>query len=354
MKLKKINFAKPLLAAGIAFQVVWYVLLWARFVSSPELKGADFISFYTAGLIAKSGHISQIYDLQLQHDIQQNVVGKQIGPEEFLPFLHPPFLVPLQSLITSSNYAASYQRWSLVLLAFVGIGAYILWRLLRAKGWDHKARTSAVLTTILFYPIFISILKGQDTAFLLIGALLWLYGLAYQDDRLAGLSLSLALIRPQVAIVLAIPFLFKRQRILVWFFFGAIVLLIYSVLLVGIEGVQSFITTLFVSAGGEGYGLNQSVMFNFTGLALRLFPQIDPIVIRWLAWGLFAAAVVGLSVLWKVSASIRLRHLGLAVVTSLFVAPHLHYHELALLVIPLLGLGLAGVTAGRLTVPRAA
>lgn len=354
MKLKKINFVKPLLAAGIAFQVVWYVLLWARFVSSPELKGADFISFYTAGLIAKSGPISQIYDLQLQHDIQQNVVGKQIGPEEFLPFLHPPFLVPLQSLITSSNYAASYQRWSLVLLAFVGIGAYILWRLLRAKGWDHKATTSAVLTTILFYPIFISILKGQDTAFLLIGALLWLFGLAYQDDRLAGLGLSLTLIRPQIAIVLAIPFLFKRRKVFWWFCAGAAALGLLSLVMVGYSGVRDYLHILVVSAGGQEYGLNQSAMFNFTGLALRLVPSVDPSVIRWLAWGLFAAALVGLSVLWKVSPAIRIQHIGLAVVTSLFVAPHLYYHELTLLVIPLLGLGMAGVTAGRLMVPRAA
>lgn len=39
---------------------------------------------------------------------------------------------------------------------------------------------------------------------------------------------------------------------------------------------------------------------------------------------------------------------------TLSAAPHLHYHDLALLVVPLLGVGAAGVTAGRLTVPRAA
>jgi hypothetical protein len=65
-------------------------------------------------------------------------------------------------------------------------------------------------------------------------------------------------------------------------------------------------------------------------------------------------AVAGLSVFWKVSAAIRIQHIGLAVVTSLFVAPHLHYHDLALLAVPLVGLGIAGVTAGRLTVSRAA
>jgi len=46
------------------------------------------------------------------------------------------------------------------------------------------------------------------------------------------------------------------------------------------------------------------------------------------------------------SASIRLRHLSLVVVTSLFVAPHLHYHDLALLLLPILGFTIILVEAG--------
>jgi hypothetical protein len=42
------------------------------------------------------------------------------------------------------------------------------------------------------------------------------------------------------------------------------------------------------------------------------------------------------------------------VALSLFATPHLHYHDMALLAVSLVGLGIAGVLAGRLTVWRAA
>jgi len=127
---------------------------------------------------------------------------------------------------------------------------------------------------------------------------------------------------------------------------GGSALGLLSLAMVGLTGARDYLRILTISAGGQEYGLNQSAMFNFTGLALRLFPQIDPGLIRWLGWGLFATGMVGLSVLWKLSASIHLRHLGLAVVTSLFVAPHLHYHDLALLLLPILGFAIILVEAG--------
>jgi len=175
---------------------------------------------------------------------------------------------------------------------------------------------------------------------------LWL--LAHLDYPTAYIGYGLV----QIAIVLAIPFLFNRRKVFGWFCVGGAALGLLSLAMVGLTGVRDYLRILAVSAGGQGYGLSQSAMFNFTGLAFRLFPHVDPGMIRWLAWGLFAAGIVGLSVLWKVSPAIRLRHLGLAVLTSLFVAPHLHYHDLALLLLPILGFAIILVEAGVLRPER--
>ncbi len=348
MKSRRMDFKRLVLIGGVVFQVAWYLLLWTRFVASPELKGADFISFYTAGVIARSHQPSQIYDLQLQHDLQQEIVGKQISSTEFLPFLHPPFLVPLQELIAGSDYRVAYELWSLILLTFLAVAAILLWYMLRSRGWERKTSALAVISVILFYPTFISLLKGQDTAFLLMGAFLWLLGFMEEKDWLAGAGLALTMIRPQLALALAIPFLFKRRKIFLGFLLGGATLAVYSFLMLGMKGTQSFISTLFLSASGEGYGLNQAGMFNLTGMLLRLAPGLDPGIIQTIGWIFLATTLTGLCILWGRSKELGARHIALAVALSLLAAPHLHYHDLALLVIALAGLGLAGVRAGRL------
>jgi hypothetical protein len=117
---------------------------------------------------------------------------------------------------------------------------------------------------------------------------------------------------------------------------------------VGLGGVRDFITLLQISASGQGFGMNQNAMFNFTGMVLRVLPQVNINVVHIAAWGLFLAAAIGLSVWWKVSPEIRYRQIVLAVALSVFAAPHLHYHDLILLLIPVIGLMMVLVKTGRL------
>jgi len=339
--------------AALAFQVTWYALLWVSYVRDPQvLLGADFRAFYTAGRIARQEGFRWVYDLALEHRLQAEIAGHPLADKAVLIYIHPPLLLPVLCLLAHLDYPNAYIGYGLVQIAFVLAGFPVLFRMLRAKNWPRPQIWVLLVGVLLFQPLFISILKGQDTAFYLFGEILWLYGLLRDDDRMSGLGLSLTLIRPQIAVVLAIPFLFKRRKVFWWFCAGGAALGLLSLAMVGPGGAQDYLRILAISAGGQEYGLNQSAMFNFTGLALRLFPQIDPGLIRWLGWGLFATGIVGLSVLWKVSAVIRIRHLGLAVLTSLFVAPHLHYHDLALLLLPILGFAIILVEAGVLRPER--
>jgi hypothetical protein len=133
-----------------------------------------------------------------------------------------------------------------------------------------------------------------------------------------------------------------------------VVLGVYSFLQVGWTGMVDYLHILMLSASGEGYGISESTMFNFTGLLLRLAPRLGLGLVHAIGWGLFAAAMAGLCVLWSRSKTIGYHHIALAVAMSLFAAPHLHYHDLALLAVPLVGLGIAGVKAGGFRVSRAA
>ena len=332
-----------------------YSLLMASYVRMPgKLEGADFLTYYSVGRVARIDGLSHVYDLDLEAAAQAETAGIPLGKLQVLPPNHPPFLYPLLALLARLSYRKAYFCYALLLIILVAAGLPGLYRALRQSGWPRASVWTMLAGVLLFEPFFFSVLKGQDSALLLLGGLLWFSGLLRSDDCLAGLGLSLTLIRPQIALLLAVPFLFRRRKVFGWFCVGALALGLYSFIQVDWTGVKDYWHILTISAGGTGYGLAESFMFNFTGLILRLVPGLEIGLVHALGWGLFAAALVGLCILWGFSKTIGYRHIVLAVTLSLFAAPHLHYHDLALLVVPLLGLGMAGVAAGKLMVPCAA
>ncbi len=353
--MKRLRFGLLLLVVAVTLQVVWYALLMGFYVRTPgKLEAADFLMFYSVGRVAREYGLDRVYNLDLEAAAQSQTSGVALGPQQILPPNHPPFLYPLLGLLAGLDYRAAYFGYALVLVCFIVAGLPVLYRVLKQNDWSNIQAWVAIIGVFLFEPLFMSVLKGQDSALLLLGGLLWFSGLTQKDDRLAGLGLSLTLIRPQVALVLAVPFLFQRRRVFGWFCAGAAALGIYSFLQVGWTGMLDYFHILTASAGGRGYGMSEPAMFNFTGLLLRLAPRLDLGLVHTIGWGLFTLALAGLCVLWGLSKSIGYRHIALAVTLSLFVAPHLHYHDLALLAIPLIGLGLAVVPAGRLKVARLA
>lgn len=95
-----------------------------------------------------------------------------------------------------------------------------------------------------FYFVFSNLSKflgGQDTIFSLFGVLVWMIALLDNGDKEAGLGLALATLTPTVAGMLSIPFLFSRFRAGKWFILGTIVLGIYTIALVGVNGIIKFL-----------------------------------------------------------------------------------------------------------------
>jgi hypothetical protein len=353
--MKRVRFGLLLLIAAITLQLVWYALLMVLYVRTPgKLEGADFLFYYSVGTVARQDGLDAVYNLELESAAQAEITGLPIGVQQiFLPN-HPPFLYPVVLLLAGMDYRTAYFCFAAFLVLVVFAGLLSLGRSIKQIGWPNAQVRLLLAGVLLFEPLFMSVLKGQDSALLLLGGLLWFSGMMRKNDRLAGLGLALTLIRPQIALLLAVPFLFQKGKVFVWFCIGAAVLGLYSFLQVGWTGALDYLHILTISARGEGFGLNQDAMFNLTGLLLRLAPQLDIKFVQTLGWGLFVAALFGLCIWWKLSKSIGTSHIALAVTLSLFAAPHLHYHDLALLVVPLVGLGIAGSSSGRLTAWKAA
>jgi hypothetical protein len=340
---RRINLLLVLVTAGLVLQLFWEGWVWSLVVFQPDThKPSDFIAFYTAGRIAASGSYHLLYDVQTELQIQESVIGGALRVDQLLPFIHPPVLVPILQFICSPDYLASYWRWVLVSFIFFVGSAILMARILHSLQWTSGSRLLLLIAAISFYPVYASLLKGQDSTFLILGGMLWLVGMLRGKDWVAGLGLALTVIRPQIALILAVPFLFNRRKVFWWFVAGALLLALYSTWLVGVSGIKDFINMESLSAGGQGYGLNESYMFNSTGMLLRFFPAIQPGLLHGLTWAIFVATLAGLSILWKITPLIRMRELVLASCLSIFASPHLHFHDLGFLLIPIMGLIIIG------------
>jgi hypothetical protein len=271
--MKKINFRRVFLIAGLSSLVMIYLVLWMRMISNPaERTGADFIAFYSAGQIAQTEGAGHVYDPEVQKEVQETLVGFPLVPAQVLLYFHVPYIIPNLKTLFNHNYVISFICWDVLLLVFFITGLCFLGELQRQAGRRSTDIWVAGAGMVTFFPVFVSLMNGQDTAILFLGACLWLYGLGRSRDDLAGSGLALMTIRPQIALFLVIPFLFKKPKLFIWFCVGAGSLSALSLLILGMDGVRSFIKILGITAGGEWYGTNESAMVNLIGLLLRLVP----------------------------------------------------------------------------------
>jgi hypothetical protein len=311
-----------------------YSLIWRNVYQHPALEGVDFLIFYTAGTIARDGTPHLLYDIPTQQTIQQTIVDPDFVPGSLLPYNHPPFLLPIMGWMAGENYHASYLRWTLLLLLLLGACGLLITHLLHTQSWRTPQAVVAALGSLFFYPIFISLLKGQDTIFVLAGVLLWIWALQRQREALAGVAIVLATLRPQLALPLMLPMFVSRPRSRWWLVGSGLLLLLLSFVLIGWQGWRDFLHMLLLTAQGAGMGIHQDRMYNLSGLLLRLAPDLPPAIIRGSGWGGFLLACSLLSWLWwrrRAATHPPLPLLGLTLVLSLFASPHLHFHDVSLL-----------------------
>ena len=300
---------RPVAIAFIVLQIVLYAGAW-RTVAPKE---SDFPAFYSAARLWHEG--INPYDLEQQCNKQLPIRG-----EPCLPFAHPPVLLPLLSLISNEDFVVSYYRWAILLLVVVMACLIPLYKI--SNQWQLS------IQSILFLPIVIALALGQDTPFILFAVLCWLWLLGERRDFLAGLALSLSVLKPQLAILLGVPLLFARPRAFFGFAVGGFALLLFSFALVGKNGFSELLHIVRVMSHGEGFGVNPAVMISVTGLLARLG------LASW-TWVFFALALIAISVLWrKMGTTPPMLSTGIAI--SLFCAPHLHLHDLSLLSGPIL------------------
>ncbi|MBL8099148.1 MAG: DUF2029 domain-containing protein [Anaerolineales bacterium] len=331
---QKISWFEILALVLISVQIFLYAFMWLRLLNDPSIKTMDFISFYTTGRLMRMGEYQQIYNLDSQALIQNQIIGKTSAP---LIFAHPPHLNFLLAFIASEDYVSSYKVWSLLNVFVLLICATLIKRFFIKLNWDVRSAWLGAIGSITFFPIFISILGGQDTVYTLLGLLLWMFGLLNAKEIKAGFGLALATLSPTIAGALVLPLFASRRRAGIWFVIGMLLLTLHAFLLLGLQGIKDFIYLLGINSEAQVYGLDWSKMYNLFGLLIRSFPNGNEELIRNIVW-----SVAGLSILimciWWWKKDITVKHISIAVLLGTFTAPHLYLHGLSYLLLPLLGI----------------
>jgi hypothetical protein len=306
------------------------------------LRGrAGFHALYSAGLMVRTGHGSEIYD---RGRFQEQLAG---GADGTLPFDRPAyealFFVPLSLL----PYRSAYIAFLVLNLGFLAVAISLLRPHLAKLEAIWRWAPSAVF--VCFFPLTIALIQGEDSIFLLM--LLVASAVCFYDDRdlSAGILLGLTLFKFQFALPIALLFLlWRRWRIVTGFSIVGVASWFLSLWLTGLAGFRGYLQLLgswdlpFVRGAIQTSAYSPEIC-NFRCL-LNAIPSshLSPHVLTFVL-----AALSILLILW---AATKPANFALAILVAVLVSDHALMNDAAVLVVPVAMVldSRLGVTSGKL------
>jgi hypothetical protein len=331
---RSVHYLRDLLLGLLPLLIGIQCLAWITFF--PEaLKGhADFRQLYAAGYIIRTGHAGELYSYQAQKAVQDTLVG---ADEMALPFIRPAYQGLLFVPFSLFSYRAAY-------LMFLGLNlslcVMIFW-LLRpmmnnlATSWGGLP----FFVFLVFYPIQLALVQGQDSIILLLLLATALAALHREREMAAGALVGLGLFKLQIVIPIAVLFLlWKRGRFTAGFAVSACILAGISVWTTGLAQTPVFMHAL-LSVGGVArqqlsFPLRVSIMANLRGLIVAMAqPWLSTSALRSLTI-LSSAALLTLVALTARKQNAAKQFL-VSVTAGVVVSYYLFIHDLSILLLPI-------------------
>jgi len=301
-----------------------------RSIAGP-IKGADFLQFYSSGYLVRTHQSAKAYDVRTLHQAQVVLVPES-NPELYPP-VYPPQTGLLFAPFSMLPYRAAVLLW-IVISASVYV-AVVHSASVPVVRWIPD-RTFVLAAAVAFPPFASLLVYGQATILVLIA--FWAAWIALERGKrfLAGCALGLLAVKPQFGLVLAAVMLACRE---------------WSIIMGAVASISCQLGTVIALLGGSVL----KAYLSFIPIALRNADLLEPkpyqshslrAVTRlapWWAdapmWVAASLAVVFVTIqVWRSTASWRVR-MGVMILASVLVNPHLIVYDAAVLVLPLLWLG---------------
>jgi alpha-1,2-mannosyltransferase len=187
--------------------VLWSVYLWT--LTTPglrdrngNLKGTDFLHFYTLGLIAREHRGPELYDMKVQAELAAAHVPQAAGIQ-YLP-LYPPQTSILFAPLAHLSYLHALAVWWIVCAILYFLCCYWTWRTC------PNLRTHPVTVAILSaaFPAFFHLFAWGQTSALALACFTGAYlSLRRKREFVAGIALGCLAFKPQLAFAAAVIFI---------------------------------------------------------------------------------------------------------------------------------------------------
>jgi hypothetical protein len=309
-----------------------------RSIAGP-LKGPDFIQFYTLGHLAASRQVNAMYDMQAYHDAQVALVPE--SAPEIYPTVYPPQAALLFMPFSRVPYRAALLLWTVMSIALYSLIVRSVWRRVSGRLSDRRLIIAAAAA---FPPFWTLIVYGQVTILILIA--FWLGWLALERGRpyLAGTAFGLLALKPQFGIPLAAIVLACGEWRMLAGALSSVALQIAAIALaLGSAVFATFVSSLQITLT-HAEALEPKP---FMSHSLRAVTRLLPNGIGLPLWLTLSAIVLWYTVrVWKSEAPVRVR-LGVVMLASLLVNPHVIVYDVTLLALPLLWFGAYMLEEGR-------
>lgn len=157
--------------------------------------------------------------------------------------LNPPLLAVVLTALVHVPWPAVAYLW-LFLNALLFVGGMLL----VSGGWPVSRRLALVAAVIGFFPTYVALRQGNDTAIAFFGV-----ALAYRLERdgssaWAGAALVLAAFKPQMIFLLPIALVgARRWRLLAWFAISALIAAAVCLVVVGPGAIERWVLTLVLA-----------------------------------------------------------------------------------------------------------
>ncbi len=305
------------------FSLVWLV---ERLSGSTSLL-PDFVARWTAGRILASGHAAALYSIREQAAIQSH-----LGVRGLSWFVSPPHEAVLLRPLGYLGYDVAAVIWSLASIAMLA-ASFVLFRGAFDKGPRVGWGRSLVLACA-SQPLLELVGGGQDTAMVLLGFMMAYRALRRERPLLAGIALSVGLVKPQLMVLAPVYFLARREgRVLLGLGMGAATAFVVGLgaggLPAWVRWGQAVTSPTFQQSVGTGQAWKSTTVWS---LATALVPaqlRVAGLVMA----GLVAALLVGIALRAWTRRGTELAGLLVSVpLTSVLVAPHAMVYDLVLVI----------------------